>query len=328
MTIYGYTSRNIPSPKVFEDVLERRMKAKAKGDKATANALKLVVNTTFGASLNQYNDLYDPLMGRSVCITGQLFLFELANHLHKSVEGLKIVQLNTDGIMVEFDDLQIGEVTEIVDEWQQRTGFELEEDKIQAIYQGNVNSYIEVQTNGTIKAKGGLLVRGISTAGAFKINNNAPIIPKAIQNYLVHGIEPEVTIGESTNILDFQIIAKASSKYSKCYQEVDGDLIEVQKCNRVYATEKPGYGTLYKRHAKTQAVAKVGGLPEKCLVDNDNTRSIDEIDRSWYEMMAWKYIRDFQGITYKVDRRKVNKIKEEILNMIGAKYGRQTSFNL
>ena len=30
----------------FEDVLETRMKAKASGDKATANALKLVVNTT------------------------------------------------------------------------------------------------------------------------------------------------------------------------------------------------------------------------------------------------------------------------------------------
>lgn len=43
MTINGYTSRNIPSPKVFSDVLERRMKAKAEGDKATNLALKLVV---------------------------------------------------------------------------------------------------------------------------------------------------------------------------------------------------------------------------------------------------------------------------------------------
>ena len=67
MTICGYTSRNIPDPKIFEEVLDTRMKAKASGDKATANALKLVVNTTYGAMLNQYNDLYDPLMGRSVC---------------------------------------------------------------------------------------------------------------------------------------------------------------------------------------------------------------------------------------------------------------------
>ena len=39
MTLCGYTSRNIPSAQVFEEVLETRMKAKASGDKATANAL-------------------------------------------------------------------------------------------------------------------------------------------------------------------------------------------------------------------------------------------------------------------------------------------------
>lgn len=69
MTLCGYTSRNIPSPETFSNVLETRMRAKASGDKATANALKLVVNTTYGAMLNKFNDLYDPLMGRSVCIT-------------------------------------------------------------------------------------------------------------------------------------------------------------------------------------------------------------------------------------------------------------------
>lgn len=41
MTVNGYTSRNIPSPKIYEDMLNQRMEAKAKGDKQTANALKL-----------------------------------------------------------------------------------------------------------------------------------------------------------------------------------------------------------------------------------------------------------------------------------------------
>ena len=86
------------------------MKAKAAGDKVTANALKLVVNTTYGASLNKYNDLFDPLMGRSVCITGQLFLLELANHLLADCSTLKVIQLNTDGIMVSFDDSEYEKV--------------------------------------------------------------------------------------------------------------------------------------------------------------------------------------------------------------------------
>lgn len=79
------------------------MKAKKAGDKKTANALKLVANTSYGAMLNgkngiSYNDLYDPLMGRSVCITGQLLLLELSMHLVAECPTLKIIQLNTDGI--------------------------------------------------------------------------------------------------------------------------------------------------------------------------------------------------------------------------------------
>jgi DNA polymerase elongation subunit (family B) len=112
MTLFGYTSRNIPDPKIYEDMLEKRMIAKKNGDKATANALKLVANTTYGATLNKYNDLYDPLMGRSVCITGQLFLLELANHLRTDCETLKVIQINTDGIMVSFDDSEYGKVLE------------------------------------------------------------------------------------------------------------------------------------------------------------------------------------------------------------------------
>lgn len=137
----------------FEDVLETRMKAKASGDKATANALKLVVNTTYGALLNKYNDLFDPLMGRSVCITGQLFLLELAEHLYADIPGLKIVQLNTDGIMVECNRADLGRLDEICNEWQKRTGFELEEDSVKKIAQKDVNNYIEVQPSGEVKER-------------------------------------------------------------------------------------------------------------------------------------------------------------------------------
>ena len=96
----GYASRNIPSFAKFENTYNTRISAKKAGDKATANNLKLVLNTCYGATLNQYNDLYDPLQARSVCISGQLYLSELANHLYTEVDGLEIVSLNTDGIMV------------------------------------------------------------------------------------------------------------------------------------------------------------------------------------------------------------------------------------
>lgn len=295
-TINGYTSRNIPSPQIYEDVLSRRMEAKASGDKATANALKLVCNTTYGAMLNKYNDLYDPLMGRSVCISGQLYLLELAEHCFQEIESLRIVQLNTDGIMVECHPKDLGRLDEICEEWQTRTGFELETDSVIRIAQKDVNNYVEVQPDGSTKAKGGYLVKGIAPAGAFNINNSCCIVATALREYFVHGTPVEDTINGCDDIFQFQIIAKAGVKYREVYHLVDGERVPVQRVNRVYATADERYGKLFKVKAENDSTAKIEMLPEHCIIDNDNHLTIAEVDKQFYIDMAKKRVNDFLGI--------------------------------
>lgn len=320
MTLMGYCSRNMPSPKMFEDTLEERVAAKKAGDKATANALKLVLNTTYGAMLNgkdgtAFNDLYDPLMGRSVCISGQLFLLELSEHLIAECPTLKIIQLNTDGIMVSFDHEDEAKYQEITQEWQDRTGFELEEDFIRKIVQKDVNNYVEVPADGgEPKVKGGQLVRGIAPAGAFNINNNAVVVARAIKQYFIDGTPPDETIAASENILDFQLIAKAGGKYSQCYHLVGGEKVIVQKVNRVYAVSDKSKGTVYKTHAVTGRDAKVAGLPTHCAIDNNNNLSIEVVDRKWYVKLAKKYINDFLGIKpSRKNTRRINSLKKKSL---------------
>lgn len=335
---YGFCSRNIPSPQVFVQTLEDRVKAKKAGDKDTANALKLVLNTTYGTMLNgrngvAYNDLYDPLMGRSVCITGQLLLLELSVHLTRECPTLKIIQLNTDGIMVSFDNSDEAKWQEITQEWQDRTGFELEEDFIQKIVQKDVNNYVEVPVgDGKPKVKGGQLVRGIltngnidfttmglppwdnMTGGAFNINNNAVVVARAIRDYFVDGTPPKKTIEDCTSILDFQVIAKVGGKYSGVYHMVGDQEMPVQKVNRVYATADRSYGTLYKTHAVTGNPAKVAGLPTHCVVDNNNQLPIEVVDRKWYLKLAQKYINDFLGIKPpRKNTRRINSLKKKSL---------------
>ena len=296
MVYYGYTSRNIPDPQIYADMLERRMRAKKSGDKATANALKLVANTTYGGGLNKYNDLYDPLMGRSVCITGQLFLLELSRHLIAECSTLRIVQLNTDGIMVSFDESEYDKVLAITKEWEQRTRFELEEDRIKRIVQKDVNNYVEIPYEGEPKIKGGYLVRGIAPAGAFNVNNNATIVAKAIVEYFVNGTSAEETINGCNDIFAFQLIAKAGSKYKEAYHLVDGERESVQKVNRVYATADERYGKLFKVKAENDSTAKIESLPDRCIIDNDNKLTIDKVDKTWYIELAKKRINDFLGI--------------------------------
>lgn len=302
-TINGYTSRNIPSPQTYADVLDRRMKAKAAGDKHTANALKLVCNTTYGCLLNKYNDLYDPLMGRSVCISGQLYLLELAEHCYQTIDGLRIVQLNTDGIMVECNKSDYEKLSEICKEWQERTGFELEEDTVVKIAQKDVNNYIEVQAGGLHKAKGGYLVKGIAPAGAFNVNNSCVIVATALKEYFLHGTPVEDTINACDDLFQFQIIAKAGAKYREAYHLINGEKHPVQKVNRVYAAKDERYGKIYKVKAEDDSEAKIDSLPEHCIIDNDNELSIEDVDRTFYIEMAKKRVDDFKGIKPEKNRR-------------------------
>lgn len=340
MTLMGYCSRNIPSPEVYAETIERRVAAKKAHDGETADALKLVLNTTYGAMLNQYNDLYDPLMGRSVCISGQLFLLELAEHLILECPTLKVIQLNTDGIMVSLDYTDEPKYQEITEEWQVRTGFELEEDFIRKIVQKDVNNYVEVPMKGDPKIKGGLLVRGVLTntkfelskfglrdwpqlkGGAFKINNNANIVAKSIVDRLAYGIPVEQTINDCNEIFEFQMIAKAGGKYSHSFHLVNGEQVPVQKVNRVYAAPfsvERGcpYGTLYKTHAMKGSTSKISGLPEHCIVDNNNQLTIEAVDKTWYIRLARKYVNDFLGRKgLKRNTRRVNSLKKKCFTLL------------
>lgn len=292
MVLKRHLSRNIPSYQIFEHILETRMKAKKAGDKATANALKLIVNTTYGASGAKFNDLYDPCMAHSVCMDGQLYLLELAEHLYKDIPGLVIVQLNTDGVMYEIDAEQKEAVDAILKEWQERTGFTLEVDNIKELHQKDVNNYIWVEPDGSIKTKGGDLVRGVSTAGQFKVNNEAVVVAEAIVEALVHGVDPADYINACDDIRKFQFIARASSKFDGAVYIKDGAEVPVQKCNRVYATSDTTCGTLYK--TKGEQRIKIPSIPDHCVIDNDNHCAIGDVDKTFYIAMANKKIEAFK----------------------------------
>lgn len=289
----GYTSRNIPTPEQFKSVYDTRLTAKRTGDKATANTLKLVLNTTYGAMLNKYNPLYDPKMGRSVCVSGQLFLLELASRYTLECKSLRLIQLNTDGIMVSLEESELPTLMAINEEWQQRTHFTLEEDIVTRIVQKDVNNYLMLDSKGNPKVKGGYLTHGISTQGAWNINNNAVIVRKAIIDYFTHGTPARDTIQDCDDIFQFQLIAKAGTKYREAYHIVDGEKRPVQRVNRVYATKDERYGKLYKVHAETEGEAKIESLPDHCVIDNENRLGIGDVDKSFYIELAQKRVNDF-----------------------------------
>lgn len=294
--IYGYLSRNVPDPEIFYAIKRDRINAKHTGDTQTAKDLKLPLNTVSGAQENKYNDLYDPLPTRSLRISGQLFLTVLAMRLLNACRTIRLLNLNTDGLMYSIDKTELALVDQIAHDWEQETKFELETDDIQKVWIKDVNNLLMIKTNGKVKTVGGYLNYGVSVKGAWAINNNMIIVKKALIEFFVHGTPVEETINSSTDIFDFQLIAKAGTKYREAYHLVDGEKVPVQRVNRVYATADERYGKLFKVKAEDDSTAKIEMLPEHCIIDNDNQLSIEDVDKAFYIEMAKKRINDFLGI--------------------------------
>jgi hypothetical protein len=315
--IYNYLSRNVPDPELFYAIKRDRIQAKHNGDKQTAKDLKLPLNTVSGAQENQYNDLYDPLPTRSLRISGQLFLTVLAMRLLNSCKTIKLLNLNTDGLMYSVDKSELALVDEIAHAWEKETKFELEVDEVQKVWIKDVNNLLMIKTDGEVKTVGSYLNYGISVKGAWAINNSMVIVKKALVEYFVHGTPVEETINNSTDIFDFQMIAKAGAKYQEAYHVVDGEKEPVQKVNRVYATADERYGKLFKVKTEDESAAKIEMLPEHCIIDNDNHLTIDDVDRTFYIEMAKKRINDFMGIKPpKKNTRRINSLAKKALKIL------------
>ena len=293
---YNYLSRNVPDPQLFYSIRRERIEAKHTGNKQLATDLKLPLNTVSGAQENKFNDLYDPLPTRSLRISGQLFLTILTIKLLNACKTIKLLNLNTDGLMYSIDKSELPIVDEICAEWEKQTRFELETDDISKVWIKDVNNLLFIDTKGNIKTVGGYLNYGISVKGAWSINNNMVIVKKALIDYFTKDIPVEDTINSCTDIFEFQIIAKAGNKFKDAYHIVDGKQVPVQKVNRVYATSDTRYGKLVKIHADTDSHHNIESLPEHCIIDNNNELTINDIDKSFYIELAKKRVNDYLGI--------------------------------
>lgn len=293
---YGYLSRNVQKPELYYGFRKDRIKAKHEGDKKTATDLKLPLNTVSGAQENKFNDLYDPLPTRSMRISGQLFLTVLTMRILKACKTVKLINLNTDGLMYSVDKYEIPIIDRIASEWEKENRFELETDHISEVWVKDVNNLLMVKTDGVVKKVGGYLNHGVSVKGAWAINNTMTIVKQALVEFFVNGTPVEDTINACDDIFQFQIIAKAGAKYKEAYHLVDGEKQPVQKVNRVYATKNTRYGKIYKVKAENDSEAKIDSLPDHCIIDNENELTISDVDKTFYIEMAKKRVNDFLGI--------------------------------
>lgn len=179
----------------YRGIVERRLAAKAAGDKVTADALKITINGSFGKLGSKWSKLYSPDLLIQTTVTGQLALLMLIEELE--AEGIQVVSANTDGIVIRCHKGDIGAMGEAVQRWEQRTGFDTEETSYRALYSRDVNNYIALKPGGGVKLKG-----AYATESLAKNPVNAIAIEAAVR-WLRDDTPVDRTVRECTDIRKF-----------------------------------------------------------------------------------------------------------------------------
>lgn len=317
MINYDLLPRSIPEEgkQKYKQMYLDQLEMKKTGD-PRRGSYKTILLSVFGAMMNEHCRFYDPYNGLLVTMTGQIFLVDLLEKLEGKV---KVVQSNTDGIIVEpFDWNNKDEIIAIVDSWCKRTGFVIKPKEIFDIYQRDVNCYMYRDDKGEIQTLG----EAVKDYGKWEwpfwkesYNSKEPvIIPTCIVNYFMFGKKPEEIVKENMNNLRmFQYICKKLS-----YSWVEFEKVELatgnieaeslQNVNRAFALKSTEYkGMIYKykygENKKGETVTKrtkVSNLPDSVFVYNEEILSDEAvsalqtlIDYDYYVKRAYERIEEF-----------------------------------
>lgn len=285
MIEHDLLSRNVHDPSKFKGIRDHRIELKHAKD-PRQKALKLVVNGTFGASKDKFNALYDPRQANMVCVNGQLMLIDLMHKLVRDT-GAEIIQSNTDGVLIRMPDGFEGgpdafydRVDDVAYEWEHRTGMGLEFDEFTRVYQKDVNNYVLMTADGSMKTKGGYVKK------LGPLDYDLAVVNKALVDYMVHGVPVEDTIAADDDLIDYQRVVKVSGKYK---YGVHGHKRLTDKCFRVFASTRDSDGLVGRVKAGKAKPEKFGDTSEHSFIDNGDVHGKKcpaYLDKGWYIQLA------------------------------------------
>lgn len=266
--------------KAYRTIFDRRLSAKASGDKDVAESLKIVLNGSFGKFGSPYSVLYSPNLMVQTTITGQLAILMLIEALE--LRGIPVISGNTDGIVSKVAHDKRDLFNAVVFDWECQTSFNTEETEYRALYSRDVNNYIAIKPDGKVKLKGAFTAAGpgLPAAMGLKKNPTAEICTEAVVALLTKGTPLEETVAACTDIRKFVAIKRVTGGGEK-----DGEYLG--KAVRWYygygETGPITYVTNGNTVPKTEGAVPCMELPDE-LPDN--------IDYEWYVREATAMLDD------------------------------------
>lgn len=218
---------------IYEEVYKKR-KQYAKGTPENA-VMKLALNGVYGDSNNQYSPFYDPKYTMTITINGQLSLCLLAERLIE-IEGVKLIQVNTDGVTVSCPRDKREQYQKVCEQWEKDVGLELEYADYEAMFLRDVNNYIALYTDGKVKRKGAYEYKGLG----WHQNQSALVIPMAAEAAMLHGKDVETFICSHENEYDFMLRTKVPRSSRLVLVDDEGKEEQLQNICRYYPCKNGG----------------------------------------------------------------------------------------
>lgn len=235
---------------IYKNIRDERVEAKRDKNSFLADAFKYAINGLSGNLQSQYSWTYDPELVVKLRINCQLMILMLIEKFN--LLGAKIVQSNTDGILIKIKKSLLPEIEKAKDEWCKLTKLSMSKEEFERFYQYDVNNYIGVK-KGFKETKDPELIK---KKGFFVDETNLgkgmspKVIAKSLINYFVYNISPEETFKEDKDIRDYLTYQRVSRDF---IVEYNGE--KVLHINRFYMSINGGILIKYKieKGGKAQA---------------------------------------------------------------------------
>lgn len=251
---------------------------------------------TYGLSKEKNSFLYDPQLTMRVTCNGQLLLSMLIERLCTEIPDAQLLMANTDGSEIKIPRKYENLYTQICKEWEKQTELELEFVDYKKMIIADVNNYIAVYQDDSVKCKGRFEYENLP----LHKNSSMLIVPKALYMYFIHGVDPKVTIESSNDIFEFCIGAKLKGAWFFIEQSVQNGLYVENKHKKLlrYFVSNKGV-KIIKCHTDGRKIQLHSGKEMQTILNNIVPKPFAEydIDKSFYLRKVYEEIRNIEGKT-------------------------------
>ena len=274
--------------KLYCGMIEDRNKAKAEKDKPKDKALKIVLNASYGRFKYKNSCLYDAKMLYNITVNCQLFFVLLIEQFYRA--KIDVLYVNTDGLVIRTKKERESDVNKVIEWWQNKLGYKLDKDELQAAFIKDTNNRLFLGKNGKIvQSKGAAFIAEYTL---FHNKKSSVAAAKAVHNYFLHNKPVKQTMAElykESNWQDFVVFQNRKGSQTK---EVDENIFDFgeeihpekeqkKKLYRYYVSDDP---------RKAKRVKGVCSRPIITAYNIERDFDINLVDLSYYENEAQKII--------------------------------------